>query len=1228
MPLLDLALSLMAFPQNWDGSGISLSILLLPSNDPTARLLPSGSGPQFSGTSYKLQVVFIPGLGAPPVDGDPASKVFPINTLVPDSAATLFNKLKTKLAPTAIPPTSMLGVNIHKALPLSYTSAFTFEQPRDPRFFSLGEDFGCSVRSKDPKPLEPPPPPTVSWGQIMSYILRQPKLAAAVGMVYTSLHIAPLAAADVGNGGWLYVRFDPASDPYIADLAAKPDLIKLFAARTPALTAGRQLFAPLLFPVSQKTTPPAIDEANIEVQEYDDGFAKIVHCFQPTSADVAVGDQNQLVAATDAGIQIGWDDEQVTIWHNRQLDGARSTSIDNLPLGVLGYRVDVRQGTSGPFTPLCLVQATINFDSSIDGTLDMEAPIEPSPTRALGGDPEPWLPRYFAQWRGTSLIAPDSVPYQLTAGNTPLPASIYSSLVPRDLLRYGNTYQFVTRLVDLTQGGPAVNTPPLHSAPSPVGGCTFQRFIHPRKPRVETVPPPAKGGAVQTITQISVWRPLLAYPEFLFAGVSSSVLPTLIARVAAAKAANQVLGANDPDVDGLRIIVEAKAPAHDTSAPDQLDGPFRLVYQLDTPFPSPSADPLVQYPPDPSQAVVLNPLYQDVADIANLKAPVPSNPQSLPIPRARDVRIRLMAVAHNSNPNYFGDPTIQVGLTSSIDTRSDKGQEVNLLDPNKPLVDELRAILFQPANDIPQRLAAELGLQVNGLQFSGPPGQRAVFGASKALKHDLAGDYSAITFAAQNELLDHWIATIILDLDRDRTWDGLQDPSFTVFRDGNPNPVGYLNVRQTAGSSARTQPVERGFTRLVFFDAVDPNPPASPPGQFPVAPTVNWSIVPNLVTGLTIPDPPKSLSITLPKAVRPTQTPGIASAGIALSPYQPSADYSSTSPRQRSLWLEFEEPLADPADAYFARVLAYGPDPLLAFGPNTFPDELARNVTEPPISLDPELIRLITPGQTADKSGLDAMVQLIPALATPNEKPRHFLLPLPPGVAADDPQLFGLWTYELRVGHAGDGLVNWSTAQARYGRPLRVTGVQHPAPQLKCMVSRNPAGIQAVAPFATPVLNGKKTFSFFQPYTKLWALLYAQVTQADGASQRNVLLLTEQLHPLPDQTVDPNGQTGPSVTRDVYGVGLFNQKDDPKIMKTGIETVLNTLLLPLASPLSMLAVELLPTNGPFVRPPPTQPPQPQEFDPQGFGPLDDKLGFERILRASPLIAVPPICAST
>ena len=137
-------------------------------------------------------------------------------------------------------------------------------------------------------------------------------------------------------------------------------------------------------------------------------------------------------------------------------------------------------------------------------------------------------------------------------------------------------------------------------------------------------------------------------------------------------------------------------------------------------------------------------------------------------------------------------------------------------------------MLLQPADDIPQRLALQLGLQVNGLQFSGPPGQRTVFGASKALKYDLSGDHSAITFAARNELLDNWIAALIFDLDRDWTWDGLADPSFMVLRDGDLNPAAYLRVRQTVNPAAVKDPVNRDFTRLVFFDAVDPNPPAGP----------------------------------------------------------------------------------------------------------------------------------------------------------------------------------------------------------------------------------------------------------------------------------------------------------------------------------------------------------------------------------------------------------------
>lgn len=176
---------------------------------------------------------------------------------------------------------------------------------------------------------------------IVSFALRQPVLAEKLGLVYR-LTITP-AAADLANGGWLYIRFNPASNPYAADLALNQDLIRIFVARFPSLATPRTLFAPVLFPLGVAGTFIASnDDANQECQAYDDGFAKIVHCNQPRSADSATEDHNELTPASDTGLQIGWDDEQVAVWMNRQLQSARSAKPDGLPFRVLGYRVDVR----------------------------------------------------------------------------------------------------------------------------------------------------------------------------------------------------------------------------------------------------------------------------------------------------------------------------------------------------------------------------------------------------------------------------------------------------------------------------------------------------------------------------------------------------------------------------------------------------------------------------------------------------------------------------------------------------------------------------------------------------------------------------------------------------------------------------------------------------------------------------------------------------------------------
>ena len=87
--------------------------------------------------------------------------------------------------------------------------------------------------------------------------------------------------------------------------------------------------------------------------------------------------------------------------------------------------------------------------------------------------------------------------------------------------------------------------------------------------------------------------------------------------------------------------------------------------------------------------------------------------------------------------------------------------------------------------------------------------------------------------------------------------------------------------------------------------------------------------------------------------------------------------------------------------------------------------------------------------EDSDDAGLDAMTPLIPAVPSAGVTDGvHWLLPLPPGIAPDALELFGFWTYEFRVGHN----VQWSTAQGRFGRPLRVAGLQHPPPRLVCTV--------------------------------------------------------------------------------------------------------------------------------------------------------------------------------
>ncbi|HZU28153.1 MAG TPA: hypothetical protein VFA04_21665 [Bryobacteraceae bacterium] len=1227
----------MAFPQRWNGAAgtLSLNILILPVGDPTA---PLGGGPQFAGTAIDLVVNVASGLDSLPTTGTVPSFTKPYVATPPPVAPALFTSLFNQLVAKGITVTSgkvttapKNRARILKALPDSFKLAAPFESARSGDIRDV-DGFGCSLQGQAPgvNPVLPGPDKSIAWGQVLSYALRQPVLAQALGLIYPlTLNISPALLAD---GGFVWITLDTANpaNPWVNDFTANSDTVKSYSARIPAVDNlnQRPVFAATLFPVVA-SVDPRLAQAQFEAEQYDDGFAQIVHSNQPATIDTATLDSTQIAPGAEAGVQLGWDDVQVTVWLNNQIDLLRdrvsgASTVAEAPLGVQGYRVDVRPAGATKWRSLCLVNGTLPFDTttvgggattSISGNEFWIAPAPIRPSAANNADnPLPgWLPLYFSQWAGSSLVLPDPIvqllAFAVSNVGTPLPPATLPNPNP-DLtsvptLRYGNAYEFRVRLVDLTGGGPISTDPPSHAGPAPITQVNFRRYVPPKSLEVESfpaIPPfPARPPAVRTIQTLSVRRPRINYPEAVFAGVPATTFnrPNLDTLIQDAWAAGRAIGLPDPDVDRFEVRVEAHVPAHDTgdtgSQPGDLDDLFRVVYSLEIPFPAGD---------DPAVTVTLN--YTDgVDDIATMSAPAPGT-VVLPIPTARDIRVRLFPKAADK-PNYYGNDAARTGLPTDYIVRQEAAAE-HAVFPNNPET-ELQAFYFQPGANIMQLLAQQLGLRQNGLALSGAAGERTVFGASGQIRHSVSADASSLTFSNATELLGQWIVALVFDLERDWTWDGFATPALSYSLGGaNIGSIPFPAVVASDATSTPGVPPDRTHTRIVFFDAFNPSPVAPAfPREAHLQYTVNASFV-------AAPSQQFSLSIRLPITTPPVQTPRIVSTGIAESPYHHSADYSSSSLRNRYLWIEFDQPLADKDDdAYFGRVLAYGPDPLLAGSllPQFDPSAMLPEAVEPPLPIDPEPFRRIFSGQSADDSGLAAMTQMAPAEPIgPGKSGTLFLLPLPAGVTADDLALFGFWTYEFRVGHAR----MWSTAQGRYGRPLRVSGLQHPAPHLICSVERAPVGVGATAPYALTVYNGNRLYNFENgdPQTSIWFMLYTQVLQSDGAAHRNILLTHARGRTV--RGAQENPQHGPALGP--RAAAVFPEKS--------VETLLARIGLPKNSPLSVLAVEVLP--GPLN--------VPDRLNRDvgggdaflsGEDPLGKGLGQRRVLRTSPLTAVPAIC---
>ncbi len=1272
----------MAFPQKQVGNSLFLNVLAVVRN--YNPLTTDDLSTAWVDSKLRLQAMVI---NSP--DEYPRLNLAAISYDLPGvqmsaQAKNIFTSLKsrfkiTKTANDASGRADKSKVNtVKKYLPLTYRESFNFTAVRDKSSSVINDEYHCAIKGqKDPDPnFAAAITDETSWGKVFAFVLRHKELAKKCGFIHENLEIK-LPDNTFKNGGWIYIDVHPDCS-YYTDVQSDKNYIKRYAARIPKLdfAKNRSLFAAVEFPVLLTENAPAADEPLqpseaildqmfIEVAEYSDGFCKIVHNYQPLSNSLIREEQDEESPVTsDIGIRLGWDDEQLAIWHSRQMgvDPATGNRPD-APLGVFQFRIDTRKTSDDPENPnpwISLCKAKYDKDVFLDaekiGNIneELEMGVEVYPSKPHP-DTHFWLPSYFSQWIGNSLALQDENAIAIfhkdqidknhlsSANNYDPPGEQPFKAVKNDYykpvglenisLLYGHQYDFRVRMSDITGGGPSELDQPQFDAPSPVTTCLFKRNVIPQTLNFVT-PLPQSDTAFFEEKILSIKRPLLGYPSVLFTGAYADGVKKLIADADAVIAGNlkRDVGLPDPDVNRVEIIVEVKCLALDATIRKMHEKDnFALLYSTHRNFAA-TFDSQMDLSLNFIDAPNLNFFAgQELPDMGlHLGGDTNIDKRTdIVLPTARDIRITIRPITV-SKPDYYGGTTTSdkngpnrtelKGMSSSFMTRSTAQSEKNLIKPTGENM-MIRGVYLQPEDPITitasfkkllvenlpeanqvtslmDRLAAAVGTDAKGMSLTGRPGQRWQFGVSRFIRHTSSPDNTSVTFATKNDLLNHWIVPVTLLIDRDWSWDGLEPVSFNIYRRkifvrdameilGSVNKEDFLNDNdaETVFSNASVKAAakeelvgdiefkqainitalagaDRSQTYLAFIDAVEPKP--NDEEKFPDELMLAYRISVNFNlnkkdNSLPAKDGDLNLFLHLPITTPPSQMPKIVSAGMAFSKYVRDENYANTENRKKYLWVEFAEPIKNPDDAYYARMLAYAPDVLLA----RWEPELLLAKKDPPLPLDPELIRIISPASSDDKTGYYAMQEMIPA----SDSDVHFLLPLPPGIHAEALEMFGFFTYEFRIGHK----LPWTTAHGRFGRALRHTGIQFPPPQLFCVPNRNEKYITVTAPYAQTVFDGRN-ITASPSRTELWALLYAQVRMADDSDTRNVLISDRKLRLMPQKL---SGGENP-INSDATPQGITGWQNKE------VEQILSVYGLPLDSPLSVLCVEMMPGYDNFL----------------------------------------------
>ncbi|HKR59322.1 MAG TPA: hypothetical protein VJS64_06270, partial [Pyrinomonadaceae bacterium] len=619
MALSPQRLRILTFPQRIAGRQLELNVLVMPTQQLLNQLGPFPSQldpgttvslPKFIGAELSLRVKTIKGLTTYPYSLETAltsegakSDSFPTDIAFPANLPLLYEALRSQFeidevgtgAGDPLPDED----GIRKYLPMSYRGAFNFTTPRT-EYAKTDDSYHCLIKcAPKPDPSFLPSGNKIPWGRVLAFCLRQPQLAEKAGLLYRITLELP-STTYFKDGGWVYFELISALAGFDMSPANVAVRLKQYAARIPAIDRPRQLFGALLFPVVEKPPQPngQFDILKIEAADYDDGFAKIVHAFQPVSANLLAEEPDGIHVQRDAGIRLGWDDEQILIWQNRQLlaDPTTPNLRIDAPLGVFSYRVDVREKTEpeSAWGSLCELRSKAALilagEQIAPAQSRIETGVQVFPSKP-NFDPSTtlWLPSFFTQWYGASLVLPDERAAQLDkSGGLAKPGTysdenitskpqqkggLYEPVMPAVELKYGKQYEFRVRLADLTGGGPLIDERELNDAPASDADIIFRRFVAPKQLGIDPigfVPDPAsRTNVFYPVESFEISRPRLGYPALLFTEMDTAdafqellddkdFLHTGKVGLETIKEQREV-SYFDPDVDKFMVVVEVKS---------------------------------------------------------------------------------------------------------------------------------------------------------------------------------------------------------------------------------------------------------------------------------------------------------------------------------------------------------------------------------------------------------------------------------------------------------------------------------------------------------------------------------------------------------------------------------------------------------------------------------------------------------------------------------------------